>query len=155
LVEYLFGDDAPMKRLITLTFALLAVLTAFLGCSRIVTGGYTDSKNGKYRCWMRQFGPYNYALIERYTIRIRVVEIIDKTTNWIEKPLFTREYRFKHPYVQIEPSWDKDDNLRIVLYDYGTGVSPEAALKAGSPSNLLATVSLTMDKTTGKYHEQK
>lgn len=142
-----------MNRIIKLT-ASMAVLAVFLGCSRIVTGGYADSPDGKYRCWIRQFGPYNHALFDRYTIRIRVVEVIDKT-NWVEKPLFTRQYRFTNPDVQIDPSWDKDGNFRMVLYEYGRGVSREAALKAGSPSNLLAAVSLSMDKKTGEYHEQK
>lgn len=142
-----------MKRFVTL-IASTAVLVAFLGCSRIVTGGYTDSPDGKYRCWMRQFGPLNYAPIDRWTLRISVVEIVDKT-NWVEKPLFTKEYRFKHPNVQIDPSWDKEDNFRMVLYEYGSGVVREDALKAGSPSNVIETVSLIMDKNTGMYHESK
>ena len=141
-----------MIRFITLA-TLTAVLVVFLGCGRVVTGGYADSPDGKYRCWMRQFGPYNYSLIDRYTIRIRLAEVLDKT-NWLEKPLFTKEYRFKNPHVQVAPSWDKEDNLTIVLYDYGHGVSREAALKAGSPSNVIATVSLIMDKETGRYHEK-
>jgi hypothetical protein len=142
-----------MKRFITFT-AVVTVLAALAGCSRAVTGGYKDSPDGKYRCWMRQFGPYNYALRKRYAIRIRVVEVMDKT-NWVEKPLFTKEYQFKNPDVLIDPSWDKEDNLRIVLYDYAAGVSWEAAKRAGLASNVIATVSLVMDRKTGTYHEQR
>jgi hypothetical protein len=141
-----------MKRFITLA-ALIPGLLAFYGCSRAVTGGFADSPDGKYRCWMRQFGPYNCALVDRWTLRIRVVEVIDKT-NWVERPLFTKEYRFKHPDVHTDASWDKEDNFRMVLYEYGRGVSRGAALEAGSPSNLIEVVSLIMDKKTGAYHEK-
>ena len=142
-----------MKRFITFT-AVATVLAALAGCSRAVTGGYKDSPDGKFRCWMRQFGPYNHTLRERYKTRIRVVEVINKT-NWVEKPLFTKEYQFSNPDVLIDPSWDKEDNLKIVLYDYGPGVSWEAARQAGLASNVIATVSLIMDRKTGMYHEQK
>jgi hypothetical protein len=142
-----------MKRFITL-ISLTAVVAGLVGCSGAVTSGYADSTDGKYRCWMRQFGPLNHALIDRWILRIRVVEVIDKT-NWLEKPLFTKKYRFKHPNVQIDPSWDSDDNFKMVLYEYGRGVSREAALKTGSRSNLIETVSLTLDRSTGMYHEQR
>jgi hypothetical protein len=143
-----------MKRFITLT-ASMAVLAAFLGCSRIATGGYTDSPDGKYRCWMREFGPLSYSLIDHYTDRIQVAEVLANTkTNYVEKILFTKKYRFKHS-VEIDASWDKENNLKVIFYDYGPGVSRTDALKAGSPSNLLATVSLVLDKNKGEYHEQK
>jgi hypothetical protein len=144
-----------MKRFVTLMFALLAVLTAFLGCSRIVTGGYTDSADGKYRCWFREFGPYNYSIINRWTNRIRIVEVLGDKTHWEEKTLFTKEYHCKHPYMMIEALWDKEDNVKIIVYEYGHGVAWEAARKAGSPSNFIASVSLILDKQTGKFHEKK
>jgi len=144
-----------MKRIITLTFILLTVLTAFIGCSRAVTGGYADSPDGKYRCWMREFGPLSYSLINRYTMRIQVAEVIANTkTNYVEKLLFTKRYRFKNS-VEIDTSWDKENNLKLVIYDYGPDVSRTDALQACSPSNLLAIVSLVLDKKTGEYHEQK
>ena len=76
-------------------------------------------------------------------------------TNWEEKPLFTKEYYFKSSDVQLETSWDKEDNLSVVVYDYGPGVYWENARKAGSPSNHIAAVSLILDKHTGKYHEKR
>lgn len=114
-----------------------------------------DSPDGKYRCWCREFGPLNYSLIQRYTDRIRVVEVITNSrTTYDERLLFTKIYRFKN-HALINATWDKENNLKLILYDYGPGVSWTDALKAGSPSNLLATVSLVLDKKTGEYHEQQ
>jgi hypothetical protein len=104
---------------------------------------------------MREFGPLSYSLIHRYTDRIRVVELIANTkTNYVEKLLFTKKYTFKKS-VEIDASWDKENNLKLVFYDYGPGVSRTDALKTASPSNLLATVSLVLDKNKGEYYEQK
>jgi len=104
---------------------------------------------------MREFGPLSYSLINRYTMRIQVAEVIANTkTNYVEKLLFTKRYRFKNS-VEIDTSWDKENNLKLVIYDYGPDVSRTDALQAGSPSNLLAIVSLVLDKKTGEYHEQK
>ena len=130
----------------------LVILVALLGCSRAVTGGYADSSDGKYRCWIRQFGPYNYSPFKRYKVSIQVVEIIDRT-NWVEKPLFTKYYHFKDPDVQVNPTWDLKDNLTILLFEYPNGISKNISA-ASSPSNLIETISLILDQKTGMYHQK-
>src|SRR5258705_9820196 len=138
-------------------FVLLLTVIGLLGCSRTVTGGYEDSPDGKYRVWIRKFGAYGQAFTDhtRKIVRLSLVEVIGASTNWNERPLFTKEYHFKCSDVMVGTSWDKEDNLTAVIYDYAPGVYSEDARKAGSPSNYIATVSLILDKQTGKVHERK
>lgn len=140
------------------TFTLLLGTTiSLLGCSRTVTGGYEDSPDGKYRVWIRNFGAYGHAFTDRTRkiVRIRLVGIIGAKHKWEEKLLFTKEYHFQCSDVMVDTSWDKEDNLNAVIYDYAPGVYWEDARKAGSPSNYIATVSLILDKQTGTVHEKK
>ena len=121
---------------------LLGIGVLLLGCSRTVTGGYEDSPDGKYRVWIRNFGAYGRAFTyrTRKIVRISLVEIVGAKTNWDEKLLFTKEYHFKCADVMVNTSWDKEDNLTAVVYDYAPGMSWESARKAASPSNYIATV---------------
>lgn len=143
-----------MKRSFTVS---LGIAVAVLGCSRTVTGGYEDSPDGKYRVWVRAFGAYGRAFLERTrkTVRIRLVEVIGAKTNWNERPLFTKEYHFTCSDVMVNTSWDKEDNLTAVIYDYPPGVYWEDARKEGTPSNYIGTIALLLDKKTGKIHEKK
>lgn len=145
-----------MRRSIAL-FSLVVALAGFLGCSRTVTGGYEDSPDGKYRVWVRTFGAYGHAFTDhtRKTIRMRLVEVIGSETNGDERLLFTKEYHFECSDVVVHISWDKEDNLTAVIYDYAPGVYREDARKAGSRSNYISTVSLILDKQTGRILERK
>ena len=136
---------------------LVGVSMALCGCTRTVTGGYKDSPDGKYRVWVRTFGAYGHAFLDhtRKTVRLTLVEIIGPERNGDERPLFTKEYHFQGSDVLVNTSWDTEDNLSAVIYDYAPGVYWEDAQKAGSPSNHIATVSLDLDKHTRMVHEKK
>lgn len=67
---------------------------------------------------------------------------------------FTNDYHFVCADACFTASWDKQTNVTLVVYDYGPGIFREDALKAGSPSNYIATISLMHDSQTGKFFEK-
>ena len=150
------GSELVVKRSFTF-LVLLGITIAVFGCTRTVTGGYEDSPDDQYRVWIRTFGAYGHAFLERTpkTVRISLVQSIGAKTNWNEKSLFTKEYHFTCSDVMVDTSWDKEDNLTAVIYDYPPGVYWETARKKRIPSNYIATVSFILDKQTGTVHERK
>ena len=122
------------------------------GCSRTVTGGFEDSPDKKFRMYGRVFGALGKAFMDETpkTVRISVV-----TNDSEERLLFRREIHVKGSDVSWDCIWDKEDNLSVVIFDYGPRVYSEDAQKKGTRSNLLATVSLIRDKQTGTFKERK
>jgi hypothetical protein len=135
---------------------LLFCVSLLLGCSRTVIGGYEDSPDGKYRLWVRTFGAYGHAFADRTskTIRIRLVEVIGDKKNWEEKALFEKKYHFKCSDVVLNSSWDKQNNVTVIVYDWG-GMPRSDAQKQGVASNYIATLAFAYDKATGKFVERK
>jgi len=121
-----------------------------VGCSRTVIGGSNDAPDKKFRIYGRVFGALGRAFLDNSdkTVRIDVV-----TGDAAETLLFRKEVHVKGSCVGWSCTWDKDDNANVVIYDYGTNVYWEDAVKAGTPSNRLALVSLKFDKAAGKIHE--
>jgi hypothetical protein len=120
------------------------------GCSRTVTGGFTDSPDKKFRMYGRTYGALGVKFIDktRKTVRISIV-----ASDSAETLLYRREFHIKGSDVGWDCTWDKDDNATVVIYDYPPNVYWEDAVKAGIPSNHLATVSLTFEKKTGKFRD--
>ena len=141
-----------MNRPFTTTLLLLSVVTLLLGCSRTVTGGSDDSPDKKFRMYGRVYGALGKAFLDetRKTVRISIV-----TNDPEETLIFRREIHVKGSDVSWDCTWDKDDNVSVVVFDYGPRVYWEDARKAGRPSNYLASVSLIRDKQTGKFQERK
>jgi hypothetical protein len=146
-----------VKRSISRTLVLLGSAVAIVGCSSTVTGGYRDSPDGKYRLWMRTFGAYRHAFVEHTpkTIRISLVKIIGEKSKWNEQPLFAKEYHFACADVCVTSSWDKQDNLSLIIYEYGSGVSSSYTEKTHAESNYIATPRFILDKQTGTFHEKQ
>jgi hypothetical protein len=69
--------------------------------------------------------------------------------------IFRREIHVKGSDVGWDCTWDKDDSVSVVVFDYGPHVYWEDAHKGGTPSNRLASISLIRDKQTGKFHQQR
>jgi hypothetical protein len=141
-----------MNRRFTATMLLLSVVTLLLGCSRTVTGGFDDSPDKKYRMYGRVYGALGKAFLDetRKTVRISIV-----TKDSEETLIFRREIRVKGSDVSWDCTWDEDDNLTVVVFDYGPRVYWEDARKSGTPSNRLARISLIRDKQTGKFQESR
>src|SRR2546427_300187 len=140
-----------MNRCSTLTFLLLSVVTIFLGCGRTVTGGFHDSPDKKFRMYGRVYGALGKAFLDetRKTVRISVVRNDSEETL-----IFRRDIHVKGSDVGWDCTWDKEDNVSVVVFDYGPRVYWEDARKAGTQSNRLASVSLIRDKQTGKFRER-
>jgi len=141
-----------MNRPSTLTFLLLSVVTLLLGCSRTVTGGFTDSPDKKYRMYGRVYGALGKAFLDE-TPKIVRISIVTKDSK--ETLIFRREIHVKGSDVSWDCTWNTADNVSVVVFDYGPHVYWEDARKAGTPSNYLASVSLIRDNQTGKFQEQK
>ena len=141
-----------MNRTFTTTLPLLSVVTLLVGCSRTVTGGFDDSPDKKHRMYGRVYGALGKAFLDetRKTVRISIV-----TKDSEETLIFRREIHVKGSDVNWHCTWDKDDNVSVVVFDYGPRIYWEDARKAGTPSNYLASVSLIREKQTGKFQERK
>lgn len=84
-----------------------------------------------------------------------MVEVIGDKNNWDEKLLFEKKYRFKCGDVSTKTSWDKQNKLTLVVYDWGDGTLESDAQKQGIASNHIATLVFAYDKTAGKFTERK
>jgi hypothetical protein len=146
-----------MKSPSKLLLVPLVCLALLQGCSRTVTGGYDDSPDGKFRLWVRTFGAYRHAFVDRTrkTIRVRLVEVIGDKNNWNEKLVFEKKYHFTCADVGLETSWDTNNNLTAVVYDWPDGLVESDAEKQGIASNYIATLRFKFDKNTGKFTEQR
>jgi hypothetical protein len=133
-------------------FLLLIGGIVCFGCSRAVTGGFQDSADKKLRMYGRVFGPLGGAFLDNSykTVRIDIV-----TGDAAQTLLFRKQIRVKGSDVGWDCAWDKDDNATIIIYDYGPNVFWSDAVKTGTPSNRLASVSLNFDKATGKIRKAK
>ena len=86
----------------------------------------------------------------RKTVRISIV-----ASGPAETLLYRREFHIKGSDVGWDCTWDQNDNATVVIYDYGPNVYRDDATNAGTPSNHLATVLLTIDPKTGKFRDTK
>lgn len=136
---------------------LLLCLALIVGCSRTVTGGYEDSPDGKYRLWVRTFGAYGRAFVDRTpkTIHVRLVELLGDENNQNEKLLFENDYRFTCADVCLQASWDTNNNVTAVVFDWPGGVTGSNAKKQSIASNYIATLRFDLDKSTGNFTERK
>jgi hypothetical protein len=127
---------------------LLCLVMAFLGCSRTVTGGYDDSPDKKYRLYGRIFGAYGHNFSENTakSLHISIVAIDNQTL-----PLFKKDYRVKGCSISWTSSWDKEDNLTVVLTDYGSAFGQVQ----GSATNHICTLSFHLDSKAGTFMEQR
>jgi len=138
--------------------------------------GNQGSPDGKYLVCGHIRGAYGHAFIDQTaktvfvailagrsgtgTPEIRkesrdgtIVETVVKNDGK-EKSLLQRKYRVQGSDVCWDAIWDKDDNLTLVFYDYGTGVSFYDARKNGTPKRQIRTVTYAFDSNTGTFSEQ-
>jgi hypothetical protein len=139
-----------MNRLVTLMLLLLGLATTFVGCSRTVIGGFTDSPDKKYRVYGRVFGALGHAFIDDTvkTVRITIVANDERETL-----LFRKEYRVKGSDVGYDATWDEHNNLAMVIYDYGPGVQFHGLAKDAPPERHIRTLSYHFDSKAGTFTE--
>src|SRR5437867_1671922 len=116
-------------KLVALFFSCVLLLIAVLGatgCSRTVHGGFVDSPDKKYRFYGRVYGAYGRSFLEN-TAKTVWISIVANDAN--ETLLFRKEYRVNGSDVGWDATWDNQDNLTVVIYDYGIGVESADAKK--------------------------
>jgi hypothetical protein len=131
---------------------MLGSTLGFVGCMATYKAGSVDSPDGRYLVSGRIRGAYGRAFIDQ-TKKTVFVTLFAKSGGK-EKLLFQRQYRVQGSDVCWDANWDTDDNLTLVLYDYGLGVSFYDARKNGTPKRHLQTVACRFDSKTGRYVEQ-
>jgi hypothetical protein len=113
-----------------------------------VVGGYEDSPDNKYRLYVRTFGAYGHAFADNTTKNLQI-SIFPKDHQ--RTPLFTKEYRIRGSFMCCSSLWDKENNIRVIVYDYGPGV----VAASGFPTNHLRTLSFRFASETGTFMEQE
>jgi hypothetical protein len=97
----------------------------------------------------RVFGALGRAFLDETKKTVRLSIVLNDAQ---ETLLFRKEIGVKGSDVGWDCTWDKEGNVSVVVYDYGPHVYWEDARKAGTASNRLASISLILDKQTGKFH---
>lgn len=126
-------------------------IIALLGCSRIVTGGYEDSIDKKYRVYGKCIGPRGPVDIDSSakTIRITIVANDDRETQ-----LFRKEYRVRGEDVGWEATWGQSNSLNVVIYDYGEGITFHGPKTNEPPRRVFRTLFYGLDPTKATFVEQ-
>lgn len=138
------------KRLWLLTIALTATL-GFVGCTRTVVGGYTDSPDKKYRVYGRIYGAYGRSFLDNTpkTVRISIV-----TAAGNETLLLRKGYRVQGSDVGWDATWNEHHNLTVVFFEYPPGVSRWDLTKKGAPTNHIRTVTYRFDSKAATFTEE-
>lgn len=140
------------SRTLIISVLLLGCVAILVGCSRTVLGGYEDSPDGKYRLFVRLFGAVGHAFVDRTG---KTILFSINATNNYEHLLFRKEYRVKGSDICWNSTWDKEDNVTVVLYDYRPGVSHFDAMAKAVPTNYICTFVFRRDSKTGTFKEQE
>jgi len=133
----------------TLFFILMA--TFICGCSHTYIGGKSKaSPNGRFWVSTECDGASGHAYVDRTKKKFWV---------WIQSASGTNyNLAFQHRYiingsaVEWQTHWLSDEAVSFEIYDWGDGVDRWSKVAA---SNHIASLSLALDKSTGKFMEQR
>ena len=131
---------------------LVLSIIALIGCSRIVTGGYVDSADRKYRVYGKCYGAYgrDYTGSSSKTVRITIV-----ANDEYETQLFRSEYRVRGADVGWDAAWDHGNNLIITIYNYGAGRASHAVTNEERAKRVVRKLSFRLNSKTGTFAEQR
>jgi hypothetical protein len=136
--------------------ALIAVTFLCGGCTRtyLSTGDPgVPSPNGTTRLCLTRHGAYGRSYIDKTG---KLVDVdIRRGFGTNETTLFSHRYKFVGSDLDAGIRWNSSDEVVIILYDYGPGVSSYDAPKTGVASNYIATLAFQKDKATDKFVEKK
>ena len=80
-----------------------------VGCSRTVTGGYTDSDDGSLRIFGRVLGAYGKAFSDRTTKTV-CITIVERRSH---RNIFSSSYKMMGGEVEWHATWDGNTIVRI------------------------------------------
>jgi len=133
----------------SLLVVAIAASVCFLGCRRTVKGGYIDSPDNKYRMYGRVYGAYgrSFPAATSKTIRISIVSTGNETL------LIRKEYQLVGSDISWNAAWDNQDNLTVVIYDFGPGISYYDVKDHASPTNYIRTLFYHLDGKAGIFRD--
>jgi len=138
---------------VALCFGLsLATIVMCFGCTRIVTGGYVDSPDKKFRLYGRCYGPNGPVDIDSSSRTIRLTIVANDEH---ETQLFRKEYRVRGSDVGWDAKWDLSNNLTVVIYDYGEGVTFQGPAANEPPRRVFRTLCYSLDLKKEVFKERK
>jgi hypothetical protein len=139
----------------TVTFACgFAAALLLGGCfmhTYVGNGGQDKSPDGRCYLYMEIHGASRKAYVDK--TKKTAYFSIWPTLGEPEKPLFSGKRVFVGADVGSRVEWPSNDELSITFYDYGDKVLISDAVKAGAPSNYIATVRVHRDASSGKFVE--
>jgi hypothetical protein len=145
-------DDCTGLRSLLLKVLSLTLLATFCGCGRIAVGGFEDSPDKKYRVGVGILGSYNHAFAD-YTRK--TVDVSIYAGGGFKTNLLQRSYRVKGSDVGCDATWDGNDNVTVIIYDYGVGVSFHGLKKNEPRKRIIRRVVYRLDSKTGIFNEQE
>jgi len=131
------------------------LLAAFLcGCSFTYIGhNGVVSPDGRFRVSTECDGAYGHAYIDKSKKKFWVWIGSGSGTNYT--PLFQHRYTITGSDVEWQAHWSSDETVFIETYDWGDGISNYKNMEHMAASNHIALFSFALDKSTGKFVEQR
>ncbi|WP_150107317.1 hypothetical protein [Pedosphaera parvula] len=68
--------------------------------------------------------------------------------------MFKKEFRVRGEDVGWDATWDQSNNLSVVIYDYGKGVTFHGLAKDEPPRRVFRKLFYRFDSKTGTFTEQ-
>jgi hypothetical protein len=147
------GKCSQYPRSLASLWVLLSFSAALLitSCSRTVVGGYTDSPDKKYRIYGRVYGAFGRSFLASPTKTVRI-SIVRSTDNGA---LFEKEYRVKGFDVGWDAAWKGNEELTVVVFDYGPGVEFHGQKQDEPKRREIRTMTYYYDRTAEHFTERR
>ena len=131
-------------------FSLMLIMSC--GCMHTVVGGGGDSPDKCYRLWVSSHGASGKSYVDKSKKKLWVSISSGDGTN--SAVLFQQRYDLVGSDIEWKTHWVSDE-VSVVFYDWGDGVSNYSNMKHLKASNHVASLSFRRDPTTGKFIEKK
>ena len=139
---------------IHILFFILAAIFLY-GCSHTTVGGGLGrtSPDGMFELQIQCDGANGHAYIDRTKKKVWVwIRSIASTNRSL---LFEHSYTLTGSDVEWQTHWSSTEAVSVEIYDWGDGVSNYDNVGHMAASNHIALLSFVLDKSTGKFSEQK
>lgn len=132
-------------------FSIVLFVMSFMGCSRTVTGGFTDSPDKQFRLFGRVLGAYGRSFIENTKKTVIISIYKNDKTNML---LLKRTYVVIGSDVGWEAYWDINNNVTVVIYDYGLDLQHHGMKKEELPQRIISKIKYISDSKHHTFSEQ-
>jgi hypothetical protein len=132
-------------------YAVLVVATAiFSGCRATYFAGSSDAP-GNYRVYVKVRGAYgcSFSAETKKSIFVNIVK-----TGKVEKSLLQKKYCLNGSDICWQAAWDKDNNLTLAFFDYGSGANRWDARKNGLPKRQIRTIKYGFESKANVFTEK-